>query len=329
MAGLAFAAAGYALSGFLAHRFGTRNVLLMSASSMIIGTVGTADSATLNMLVLFQGVTGLSEGLFYVAALVILTETFDGSRIGRAIGSMESAVNVGIVIALTTGAAVTAMFGWRTDYIVLTGLGFIAVFLILKLSREGVSRFEQTDMRRIIGDPYIKAVVAPAALLLLSFWSFWAFVPTYFVNSLKIPLTIAGAISSTSFLLAIFAAYAGGFLADQLGPKVASLTVVGIYTVGLVVFALTRNLLAVLVSLAIVTFAQAYLVPVIFAFMPKRFPQSELGRAFGIIISVAYIAGAVGPLLVGRITDTFGFRTAFLVLALCVGTMGALILQKL
>ncbi|MGA2973020.1 MAG: MFS transporter [Candidatus Bathyarchaeia archaeon] len=39
MAGLAFAAAGYARSGFLAHRFGTRNVLLMSASSMIIGTV--------------------------------------------------------------------------------------------------------------------------------------------------------------------------------------------------------------------------------------------------------------------------------------------------
>jgi hypothetical protein len=35
------------------------------------------------MLVLFQGVTRLSEGLFYVAASVIFTETFDGSRIGR------------------------------------------------------------------------------------------------------------------------------------------------------------------------------------------------------------------------------------------------------
>jgi len=129
--------------------------------------------------------------------------------------------------------------------------------------------------------------------------------------------------------LAMFAAYVGGLLADRLGPKIASLVLIPVYAVCLIVFALTRNIVATLISLVIITFAQAYLVPVVLAFVPKRFPQSELGGAFGIIISIAYIAGAIGPLLVGQVADNYGFTAAFLTLALCPAIMGVLIFRKL
>jgi MFS family permease len=55
MAALSFAAVGYALSGFLVFRFGTKNVLCISIVTMMISAFGTANSTTLASLVLFQG----------------------------------------------------------------------------------------------------------------------------------------------------------------------------------------------------------------------------------------------------------------------------------
>ncbi len=329
MAALAFAAAGYAVSGFLIFQFGSRNVLVMSVIAMLASTLGTANSKSLQDLVVSQGVAGLSEGLFYVDALVILTNAFEPARIGRAFGVLEGALNVGILASLMTGAAIATMFGWRFAYHLLTALGVLTLLLIAIVYAEPVRTYQQTNLRMTLRDRQMSALFVPTALLFLAFWSFWAFVPTYLTDQLRMPLAVSGAISSLAFLLATFAALTGGLLADRLGPKRASVSVTATYAFFLVLFALTSNVVAAVLFLLIITFSQAFLIPTVLSFIPKRFPQAELGRTYGIVIALAYGAGAIGPVIVGRVTDAYGFVSAFLILAAGVGLTALLLLRSL
>ena len=326
---LAFAAVGYGVSGFLTHRYGARRVLLISVFVMLVGAIGTSISTNLVSLAAFQGLAGLSEGLFYVDALVILTSTFQPATIGRSFGILESAINVGILISFLSGAAITSTFGWRAAYQLLTLLAVASLILIVFSFKEPVRDHQQTDLRALLRDRYVATLFIPITMMFFAFWSFWAFVPTYLTDVLHTPLTVSGAISSAAFLLAIFAALAGGLLADRQGPKRASIAITAFYMVSLVIFAGTNDLSVSVLSLLIVTFAQASLVPVILSFVPKRFPQAELGRAYGIIISVAYAAGAIGPALVGGVADNFGFASAFLILAAIIGLTGLVLIGKL
>ena len=329
MVALACAAVGYALSGFLVFRFGPKKVLLMSIVTMMISALGTANSMTFVSVVVFQGLAGLSEGFFYVAALVMLTNTFENAMIGLAFGVIESALNLGILSSLTLGTSMTTWYSWRAPYQVLTGLGCVALCLILILARTTAKRNEHAQLQEILKDPYIRSVFIPSALLFLSFWSFWTFVPAYLVDSLRVSLTVGGFVSSFPFLLAISASLIGGILADRVGPKTASLPVILFYFVFLVLFSYSGSLIFVIISLAVVGFAQAYLIPVILSFVPKRFPQAELGRIFGIILSGSYVVATVGPLVTGHVVDIYGFTAAFLVLAICIGMTGLLIFKNL
>ncbi len=329
MAALAFAAIGYASSGFLIRRIGTRRTLILSVVCMLIGAFGTANSTELAGLVEFQALAGLSEGIFYVDTLVLLTDAFEPATIGRAFGALEGAINVGILVSLTVGTAITTAFGWRAAYYSLTLVAGGTLILVIAMSSEARKRYQKKALGAILRDRFLAPLFIPIAILFLCFWSFWAFVPTYLTNVLHIPLTLSGLVGSASFSLAIVAALLGGLLADRVGPKKASVSLAMIYALSLVFFAETSSLIVALPLLLIITFAQAYLIPAVLAFIPKRFPEVELGRAYGIIIAVAYAAGSVGPVIVGQVADHFGFVTAFLVLAALVVLAGLILFSKL
>ncbi len=89
-AALLFAALGYGLSGFLTYRIGTKKTFLIAAFAILLGTLGTVKASSFGLPVIFQSMIGLSEGLFYVAALVLVTNVFDTRNVGRALGILEA-----------------------------------------------------------------------------------------------------------------------------------------------------------------------------------------------------------------------------------------------
>ncbi len=329
MIALLFAALGYALSGFLILRYGSGKVLLTSALAMLASILGTASSVRFEALAIFQGFSGLSEGLFYVAALVVLTDAFDPSAIGQAIGILESSINLGILTSLTVGTVLAATAGWRAAYLVVAGLGFPALVLITIVSPSKDKKHEEIRLIDLITDGYVVSLLVPITIFILSFWSFWSFAPTYLVDVLQLPLRLAGAASGMPFVLAIFAAFSGGVLADRIGPRKSSLIVTVMYVPFLVLLATTSSVVLAVLSFSFIAFAQSALVPVTLTFIPKRFPGIELGRVYGVIISISCGVGAMGPILVGHVVDIYGFGAAFLAMAGVIALAEGVILWRL
>jgi MFS transporter, DHA1 family, arabinose polymer utilization protein len=320
-AAVLFAAIGYGVSGFLTHQIGTRRVLLIAALANIIGALGTILLPSFVSLVVYQSVIGLSEGLFYVAALVLLTNTFATTAVGRALGVLESGVNIGIVLSLMVGTAVATAFGWRYTYILLTMLGFIVILHILATPSGSIREYQHTNFKEMITDPFVITVSISLGLFFFVNWSFWTFAVTYLTDWLHLPYFESGGIVSVSYLIAIFSSYAAGSLTDRAGPKKASLFLLAIGVVSLIVFAISDSITIAIVSILIVASTQGAIIPVLFAFVPKQYSQHEIGRAFGVMLLFAYGVAAIGPFIVGHIADSYGFPTAFLslvgILAVC------------
>ncbi len=329
MASITLAALGYGTSGFLSLRYGTRRVLLAAALTEIVGTFGTFISKGFGEVFVFQSILGLSEGLFYVAALAHLTTTFDPQRIGRVIGIVEASINIGVLASLTIGAFISILYGWRFAFLFLGFLGILMVLMIAVAPVGGVPSYHDTDLVAMLKNPFMIAVLIPTIFLFLSFWSFWAFVPTYLVDNLHLSYTATGFVGSLSFLLAIFSALLAGVSADHIGPKASALVVVTTYLVFLILFTFSSSIIYTVISLWIVSSTQAFMIPVLLSSIPKRFPRAELGRIYGLVIAIGYGGGAIGPFIVGRIADTYGFSSAFLTLALCVALAGLVILFKM
>jgi MFS family permease len=325
---LAFAATGYALGGFLTYRFGWRSTLLLALLSMVVSALGTATSMMFDTVVLFQGVSGFSEGFFYMGAIVLLTSSFDSSAIGRALGILEAAVNSGIVVSLFIGPIITLACGWRCVYYLAAALGTSAVILLAVSSRKSSGSSNRVDTK-ILTNHYVIFLIVTLALNFLCFWSFWTFIPTYLRDDLHLSLAMIGTVTSISFGLTIFAPLFGGFLADRVGPKRAALTATLAYTFGLLVFALTTSLVAVLLILLVIAVSQTFLYPVLLSFIPKHFPQTELGVAYGLTMFVAISGGVMGPILVGHVADAYGFGLGFLILACCMGSSAFVIAKEL
>ncbi len=304
-------------------------ILLAAVLTEITGAFGTFMSKDFGGVFVFQSILGLSEGLFYVAALALLTTTFDQQRIGRVIGVVEASINIGVLASLTLGALISVLYGWRFAFLFLGFLGIILVFMIAVAPFGGVPSYHDTDLVEMLRDPFMIAILIPIIFLFLSFWSFWAFVPTYLVVNLHLSYTAAGFVGSLSFLLAIFSALLAGVSADHIGPKRSALVVVSTYLVFLIFFTFSSSITYAIISLWVVSSAQAFMVPALLSSIPKRFPGAELGRIYGIVIAIGYAGGAIGPFIVGRIADMYGFSSAFLALAVCVALAGLVILFRM
>ena len=328
-AALVFAALAYGSSGFLTYRFGPRVVLLLATAMMITGALGTATSTNFALLVLFQGTAGLGEGFFYVSAIVLLTNLYSASKVGRVVGIMEGALNFGVVLALIVGTGVSALFGWRNAYLLLSVLGVLVIIFEVRMLPKSMPNYHHTYLRKMFADPFIATLFVLVSLFFVVYWSFWGFVPTYLIDQLHIPYVLSGFLGAFCFIFASLAAFAGGMLLDKVGVKRASLLVIILSAFFLALFALTRIVFLAAISLMVVLPALGSWLTILIASFPKRYPRHELGRMYGILFSVSYLVGSFGPIFVGHIADTYGFTSGFLLLVVLLGLAGLIVQKRL
>lgn len=118
----------------------------------------------------------------------------------------------------------------------------------------------------------------------------------------------------TSYLVASIAMQApGGKLGDLLGHRRVLALGQALFAVGSVVAMLAPNLVALVLARITMATAGALLGPSAMALLRNELPVEARGRAFGEFGAMLSLAAAVGPLLGGQLTSSFGWRSIFAV----------------
>lgn len=117
------------VSGWMADRFGSRNVFRAALAVFMLGSLACATVASLPGFVLARFVQGLGGAMMVpVGRLVILRSVPRGELVG-AMAWMSMPALLGPVIGPPIGGLVTTVFGWRWIFVINLPVGLLGLIL--------------------------------------------------------------------------------------------------------------------------------------------------------------------------------------------------------
>lgn len=291
----AIASSGFLLFGGRASDLlGRRRTLLVGLLLYCVASLGGGLANSSVQKLPARAFQGLGGALVFPSTLALINVLFpEGAERNRALGTWAGAGAAGLVIGVLLGGALTSAFGWRAVFLVnvpLAGVALIAMFMLI--GPDGA-----IDRKRAFDIPGAVAVTGSVTLVVLALVQG----PSFGWLSLEtIGVLLIGLALAAAFVLIERRA------ADPLVP-----------------FAMLRNpwlsLALIVAGLFMATFGALLYFLSIFFQNVLRYNALETGLAFLVPTAVVVMSSA----LAGRVATALGLRTT-MILALCVGALGAL-----
>lgn len=318
-------------SGVLGDRFGERSIILLAVGTTAIASLLLATSPSFAVFFLFAIVLGAGAGLHYSVATTFLARQFDD--IGQAIGVHVAGGPAAGLIAPVAAAAVAARYGWRPA-IALGTLVAVPVFVLFYWRIDPTTprrpdqpvreRFRLGPLVELLSRPEIAYTVGLATIGAFSWQATASFLPAFLELHHGFSTAIASVLFSVYFVVHGSTQPLTGWLSDRLSRDVAAgLTmVVGLFAYTLLVVG--EGLLVVSIAVLLVGLSMSWGAPVQSRFI-DRLSEEERNAGFGLVRTAYMVLGASGSVVVGALSDVFGWAVAFGVVAGLLG-LGAIAL---
>jgi DHA1 family bicyclomycin/chloramphenicol resistance-like MFS transporter len=150
--------------GPLSDRFGRKPIVVFGCLLVIAASIGCIGAQSLQQLLLFPALQGAGASGPGMAAITIIRDRFEGEAARAKMAYVVFAVNIVPMVAPTVGAALLALDGWRTIYLMRVAAGCVLL----------VAMWGFTDTARIdpnarlhpwaIARDYLRVFAHPACL---------------------------------------------------------------------------------------------------------------------------------------------------------------------
>jgi MFS family permease len=316
-------AAGAPFAGFLADRW-PRNQLILGGCLLWSGvTVMTGWCGRLWQFVSVRALEGLGETFYFPATMSLVSDYHDGRTRSRAFSLHQSSVYIGTIGGSWAGAWFADAHGWRTGFYFFGCAGVVLALVLCHFLREPARGTVEGVGQPGLPPPGVDEVARvilrkPTVLLLMAAFLganfvatiFLTWTPTFLVEKFAFKLTAAGLSGSVYIHLAsALSVPVGGVLADRLARRfvggrmlVQALgLLVGASFVGLV--GLTSSVTTLLASMTLFGLCKGLYDANIFASLFDVVEPRARATAAGIMNTVGWGGGALGPLAVGFATQ--------------------------
>jgi MFS transporter, DHA1 family, multidrug resistance protein len=129
-------ALGQVVYGPVSDRHGRRPVLLAALAIYCIASVACAFAPSIELLIAARFVQAIGGAGTVVLARAVARDLYDGTRLGRELSLMAAIMAFAPIIAPLFGGVLQTAFGWRSNFIVLFGVGVALLILAWKLLPE-------------------------------------------------------------------------------------------------------------------------------------------------------------------------------------------------
>jgi len=308
------------VSGKLVDKFGERAVLGFGLFMVSFFTLLTALSQSYSQLLIFRTLGGLGSSMFSVSAGSLLMRSVSDDVRARAQSLYNGGFLVGGVAGPAFGGLLSGISLRAPFFVYSTTLAMAGMVALFSLSEKRLGKkvdvpsnqIETTSLKEAFRlKPYQIALVLAFVNNWVLFGLRSSILPLFVTEQLKSTASIAGlGITIGALMQGVFLLRAGKF-SDQSGRKAALLIGSTIVLAGILTLSFTTNITFYFISMALLGLGGAYV---------GTAPGSVVGDIIrgrgGQVIAAWQMAGdagmIVGPILVGYLTDTFSYQTAFL-----------------
>ena len=309
-------------AGILADRFRRKRIIAGACVVWSGFTLATCICGGLSSFVAVRALTGLGETFYFPAAMALLSDYHGAQTRSRAMSWHQSAVYAGTILGSWVAALLAERVGWRAPFL-LFGPGGIVLALILsrwliepvhegrveRKTSESSSTSEQLG-----GSAFSVLLRNPAALLLmLGFLCanlvaaiFLVWMPSFLVEKFHYSLATAGLVGTLYIhLSSALAVPIAGWSADRLcrllpGGRMLVQAAGLVFGAGFVVIVARSTSTGLLLpGMSLFGVCKGFYDSGIFASLYDVIEANARGMGAGLMNTIGWVGGALGPLLVG------------------------------
>jgi MFS family permease len=308
------------IAGKLVDHFGERLVYSVGIGFVSISSAFAAAAQSYNQLLVFRAAGGLGSSMFSVAAGSILLRATSDSQRGRAQSLFNGAFLLGMMGGPVVGGAlsVISLRAPLAIYAFLLAIASILGAFMLRnstLAAKPTERSEKTSIRMAFAlKPYRIALLISFSTGFILYGMGRSILPLFMVEEMNVSTTYMG----VGFTLASIAngllLLCAGKQSDVKGRRYVAVIGSGALTISTLLLVVTYQAWIFLPAMIFSGIAGAYL-----ATVPGSLVGDVLKGKGGQVIALMQMSGdfaaMVAPMLLGAISDLYGYRPAFLVSA--------------
>ncbi|MDR7240666.1 MFS transporter [Neobacillus drentensis] len=321
-------AVGSIILGTLTYRFNSKYLLMMIAAGWTLSLASAYFVETLTQLILLRIVLGFFEGATLSFCLVHLARWFTSVQRGVATAIMTSGTTVGTYLAAPLLVMGITNFGWQHTFALLGVASFVWALFFLFMRDEpkqplvedvkSLASNKEVPFKYIVNvitNPYVLSIV------LVGFVSMWittwvlTWAPTYLTKIVGLKPQSMGLIFAGMGITGTVFAIGVGKFTDSLFKKNKSLiksydrVLITVLLVGAASYAMTTIVSSPVLAcifLGLGLIMNTSLLPLNTTIKTLIIPKNLVGSVTGISLSIASMAGIIGPWITGYLITLAG-----------------------
>lgn len=319
-------AAGAPFAGLAGDAFRRKDLILGGCIFWSLVTVMTGWCSKLWHFVTVRALEGFGETFYFPASMSLISDYHDQKTRSRAMGFHQSSVYIGTILGSWIGALLAEKYNWRWGFYIFGVSGIILSLVLYRLLREPMRAHlaSQQGPPTTFRQAFAAMFKTPSALLLMAAFVcanfvatvFLTWTPTFLVEKFGFRLSTAG-LSGTVFISIASALTVpiAGTLADLLIPRFAASRVIvqclGVLIGAIFVYAVgtTPDVTTLLVVMVAFGICKGFYDANIFASLYDVVDPKIRASAAGLMNTVGWTGGALGPLAIGWFSEHGGGAT--------------------
>jgi MFS family permease len=314
-------AAAAPIAGLAADRFARKRLIVAACVIWSVFTLATAWCGSFSMLVTVRALTGLGETFYFPAAMVLISDYHSRQTRSRAMSWHQSSVYAGTILGSWVAAMLAERFGWRFPFFLFGPVGVVLAVVLSRYLTEPGRGAAEPGMPNVSHSSHASVAETlriifrtPAAMLLMGGFLcanfvaliFLAWTPAFLVEKFHYHIGAAGLTGTVYIHLASALAIPfAGWLADRWIKRWASGRML-VQTLGLLAGAIfvflvgkTGSTAVLLVGMTCFGVCKGFYDSGIFASLYDVIEPRARGTAAGLMNTIGWAGGALGPLFVG------------------------------
>lgn len=296
---------GALLFGYLADRFGKKNIIIITLLIFSISNLALAFTTNVWQFMIVRFITGVGLGGELPVAATIIADSFSGNKRSKMLILVDSFWAIGWIVASLLAFLFMPKFGWRATVIVTTIMALYTLILRRHLPADVNVKNNKLSLGVSLSKIFSKEFRLQTICLSL-LWFIIMFV--YYGLFLWLPSVLIAkgfsVIHSFGYvLLTSFAQLPGYFLAAYLMDKINRKTILLIYLIGTItgasIFATASSTGMVLFGSILLSFFTLGAWGIMIALTPTQYPIELRGMGIGFTQAVGRVGATIGPYLVG------------------------------